>query len=80
MLTRVLFALAATALAGAVLAPGEARAADGLHRGPEKSVPRAEKRGRAVPEINAQHAGTAVALVAGGIAVALGRRRRRENA
>jgi uncharacterized protein (TIGR03382 family) len=32
---------------------------------------------RAVPEINGKHAGGAVALVLGGVAVVLGRRRRK---
>jgi hypothetical protein len=77
MLTRVSFALGVvTALTFAMLTPEHALAADGRQRGPSKGVPKAEKRSRAVPEINAQHAGTAVALVAGGIAVVLGRRRR----
>lgn len=81
MSTRVFFALGvASALTVATVAPGEAQAADGRHRGASKTVPKAEKRGRAVPEIDAQHAGTAVALVAGGIAVVLGRRRRPGNA
>jgi hypothetical protein len=81
MLTRVLFALGVvSALGVATLVPREVVAADLRDRGRSKTVPKVEKRSLAVPEIDAQHAGTAVALVAGGIAVVLGRGRRKGNA
>jgi hypothetical protein len=84
MLTRVLLGIAIACSSTAVIvAPAEAFADSAIDRRGEKSErneKKADRRSRAVPEINAQHAGAAVALVAGGIAVALGRRRREGNA
>src|SRR5688572_14593849 len=84
MLTRVLLGIAIACSSTAVIvAPGEAFADNAIDRRGEKSErneKKADRQSRAVPEINAQHAGAAVALVAGGIAVALGRRRREGNA
>lgn len=65
-----LVALAGVA-GGLVVAPSTASA------GPkEKPVKKATKPAKDVPEINGTHAGAAIALVIGGAAVVLGRRRR----
>ena len=82
MLSRVFAALGVgLMLTGVLLVPAEAAAGDGRKRSSSRADGKTGHRDRrVVPEIDAQHAGTAVALVAGGVAIALGRRRQRRNA
>jgi hypothetical protein len=64
---------AALALAAAVLVPAAAHADK-----PDKGD-KGDKHGRAVPEISGTHAGIALALVIGGAAIVVGRRRRKSS-
>jgi hypothetical protein len=69
---RILYPALSVGLALGATLTARAALADGRDHDRDDRQPR-----RAVPEISAKHAGAALALVIGGTAVVLGRRRRK---